>query len=304
MDRRRGARILTTLAVTLVLADCGSSPAPTQRATSHLLLDAASAVRGLALTVGADEDALPALRAAITNVHHLVATLRVHVTTVALPSLPTLLLSTPPPLVVTSVAPSPTIVQQADVTSWPYAPAELTVTVNLGSTSGLVLSTAVLRDLMTGRISVWDAAPIAHLNPSRALPPIPVSVAPLARGGARAVWLAQSLGIVPSDFHARTTSTCAQTVGCMQFLINATAPNAVSILDPTATARLPQEAAYPLRTSATALVTPAPLDPRRAIAALLVARELVSEGTEPPPERTDELQRLDRELAGLEASLP
>jgi len=214
------------------------------------------------------------------------------------------LVTTHDEMVVASLAPAASIVAQSGLAPWPYAPEELTVSVNLGATTGLVLSEAALADLVTGRISVWDDATIAHLNPSLSLPPVPVTIAPIEAGSTVAIWLQQTLGVTASQIRARVSTTCAGTVGCLAFLENSTSPEAASILDATQTARTPTESAYPLSSAATAFIAPAPSAPRLELAATALARALVLDGPEPPAQRAQELTRLDARIASLEASIP
>jgi hypothetical protein len=297
---RRRAAGLPLLAAGALLASCGPTAHPT--ATAHPTIG--TLLEHTSLTVAVDPAASSALGTALATVHHEAPGLRIAVRTVALNAVVETMLGAHPELLVTSLSPPAPLVAQSGLSEWPYAPEELTVAVNLGSTTGLVLSEAALSSLLTGRISVWDDATIAHLNPSLSLPPVPVTIAPIEPGSEVAIWLATALGLAPSGFDARTTAACATTVGCMAFLVNQVPSDAASILDDTQTARTPAEAAYPLRSAAAAFVEPQPTDPEAELAALLVVRALVEEGSVPAPQRTVELDRLAARIDHLAGEIP
>lgn len=285
-----------------VLAACGTASSP---ASSPVTAPSLASVLGAThLTVLADPGALGALENAVRAVRRDDPSLSVSVRTVPLGQIASVLVTTHTSMVVTSLAPAASIVAQSGLAPWPYAPEVLTVSVNLGATTGLVLSEAALADLLTGRVSVWDEATIAHLNPSLSLPPVPVTVAPVSAGSTVAIWLRQALGVAESEIRARVSTTCAGTVGCLEFLENSTSPQAASILDATQTARTPTEPTYPLRSAATAFITPTPAAPRLELAATEIARALVTGGTQPPAQRDLELTRLDARMTSLEASIP
>ncbi|ACU53426.1 hypothetical protein Afer_0458 [Acidimicrobium ferrooxidans DSM 10331] len=286
----------------VVLAACGTTSPSSSSTTATQRL--ASVLGATHLTVLADPGALPALESAVRAVRRDDPALSVSIQTVPLAQIASSLVTTHDEMVVASLAPAASIVAQSGLAPWPYAPEELTVSVNLGATTGLVLSEAALADLVTGRISVWDDATIAHLNPSLSLPPVPVTIAPIEAGSTVAIWLQQTLGVTASQIRARVSTTCAGTVGCLAFLENSTSPEAASILDATQTARTPTESAYPLSSAATAFIAPAPSAPRLELAATALARALVLDGPEPPAQRAQELTRLDARIASLEASIP
>lgn|GEM_PF-6149479 len=298
---RRGAVGLALVGCAMILAGCGSTPKVIHQSSTQPQLSSLLDHTSLMITV--DPTATSALDAALRVVQREAPHLQITVHTIPLDAVAQTMLAGGTELLVTGLAPPAPLVAQSGLAEWPYAPEELTVAVNLGATTGLVLSETTLADLLAGRITVWDDTAIARLNPSLALPPVPVSVAPIQRDSMEAVWLS-SLGLSPQDIGSRTSSACATTVGCMELLINQVPSDAASILDAIQTARTPPETAYPLRSAAAAFVEPQPANPAGELAALLVAQTLVEQGSQPAPQRQVELQRLDAEITTLENQIP